>query len=209
MVPVKECLILQTGKRNSQTKTAGKLPTKLTRKLRVNDLIEELEKRSDEIWGAKEDRTQISNLLGSSADDPAGLIAWKRLARTAFIAPNFYLELEKPKLFKKLSCIEVGSDRDDRPLYYFLKSGYYALSTNKGLLYVAKSSLNLFSLFLTYGEWVEEINSQHGNDTFTEGYFSEADVKELGVRLSSLLSKENFSNSFWREETLRLSKGVN
>jgi len=173
------------------------------------DCIEKLEIKSCSIWGAERNfNYPISDLLGSSLSDIDGEEIWHRLVRTAFIAPNFYLEIENPNFITQLDCVNIGSDRDDRSLYYFLKSGYYVLSTNKGFLHIAHSTFNFFDLFLTYGEWVEKIIFNYGDGAYRNASYTESDIDNLEIALAKLENTVELCFSFWGAEVLRLRKSI-
>ena len=165
--------------------------------------------RADKVWGQRASFAgNISSLLGSSKNDAMGGDCWESLYRVNFVAPNFYLNASEPKIESILDCIEVGSDRGDRPLYYSLSTGGYAISTNQGLSLVAISSLHFFELFISYAEWVEEIIRKHDEDGFIDSSFNQEDVIALRKVLTSLLDFE-FENSFWATEIDRLSSLTN
>lgn len=169
-----------------------------------DDIFENLKTRADIVWGKHQPITaSTSKLLGASDFDELGRKSWSELARISFVAPNFYLNRETPNYIEALNCLEVGSDRDDRPLYYFLSTGRYALSSDRGLLFVAKSSLQLFECFLTYGEWIEKIIETYGSKAFNENGFLVEDTNGLEVLFSGFLGK-HYNESFWAEEIERL-----
>lgn len=177
-------------------------------KFNQDDILEKLKARADIVWGKHEPcASSTSKLLGTSNFDELGRKSWSELARVCFVAPNFYLNRENPNYIEPLNCLEVGADRDDRPLYYFLSTGHYALSSDRGLLFVANSSLQLFECFLIYGEWIEEIIKTYGSKAIIEKRFLVKDTYGLEVLFSGFLGK-NYKDSFWAGEVKRLRELV-
>ena len=133
----------------------------------------ELKKRANDVWERPPSETSVvSTLLGSSAVDMHGQDYWHSMSLSSFMAPNFFIERENPVYLQALNCIQMGEDRNDCPLYYFLSNGTYSVSTNEGLLLVATSTHSFFESFIIYAEWVEEVLKDHGLSSFCLLYTS-------------------------------------
>lgn len=169
-----------------------------------HEIFENLKARADIIWGeALDEKSTPPKLLGASELDRLGERSWAELARVSFVAPNFYLNRESPNFIESLHCLDVGSDRDDRPLYYFLSTGHYALSSDGGLIFVANSSLELFECFLIYGEWVEKILATYGPNALNDNDFLTEDTYVLENLLTEYFG-DYYKDSFWEKEVARL-----
>ena len=165
--------------------------------------LSDLEARADTVWGPRPNpNAKLSGLLGSSESDEAGQEYWESLFRTSFVAPNFYFEDECPQVLKTSHSLQVGQDRDDRPLYYFLADGSYSISSDSGLLMVARSSEELFTAFITYAEWIDDIILLHGTSAIVDSQFSEKDLVVLQETMENIFH-EDFKSSFWAEEVKR------
>ena len=165
-------------------------------------------KRAKAVWGDRSNQPLVrSKFLGSANLDYNGQNYWSLMNCGSFIAPNFFIEQEKPKQLSSLNCIEMGSDRDDRPLYYFLDTGKYVVASDQGLLVVATSTAEFFEVFVSYAEWVEKILLSHGPDAFTAYKFSASDLGALEQKFA-LLFKEAFQDSLWKQEIIRLKEKI-
>jgi len=144
--------------------------------IRLSTMVE----RANGVWRKYPcDQSKLSEMLGSSKRDSLGEKYWAFIKCGCFIAPNFYLNKDDPTLVKALNCVEVGEDRDDRPLYYFLDNGRYAVSSDNGLMFVASSTAEFFDAFITYAEWVDEVIVSNGSSALIESQFSQDDLARL------------------------------
>lgn len=153
------------------------------------------------------DTSDVSVLLGSSEHDVLGEECWQNLGLSSFVAPNIYLNWEDPVLLEALNCVEMGSDRNDCPLYYFLEVGAYAISTNLGLLFLAQSTLELFEAFVLYAEWVEEVLQNRGSNAVVDSKYSRSDIANLEERLTLLLN-DDYAGSYWQQDVTRLTSDL-
>ncbi len=168
----------------------------------------ELKLRADEVWERPPSETgTISKILGSSEVDVHGQDYWLTMSLSSFMAPNFFIERENPFFLKSLNCVQLGEDRNNSPLYYFLSNGTYAVSTNEGLLLVANSTHTFFEAFILYAEWVEGVLKKHGSPSLINYQFTEYDLTVLEGHLT-VLFKQNFEGSFWENEIMRLRKNM-
>jgi len=170
--------------------------------------LNRMKDRADSVWGAESQlKGALSDLLGSSACDIEGQTYWKVAFRTSFIAPHFYIETETPLYDAALNALRLGEDQFDRPLYYFIDSGAYAISTDSGLLFVAGSTEQFFESFISFAEWIDVIIACYGNEAFEQGDFKIEDVKSL-KRVFLKLLPDRFEGSFWAFEIEIISSRI-